>query len=636
LRVIDAAKDVIYARSIVDKLLTNCEKISQKMEDQVAHLINRDEETNIKHHRKQLELKSQPKNLNESLSLKPYQLIGLNWLCLIHKEGINGILADEMGLGKTCQTIAFLAHLFEQNPKLMHLIVVPPSTLDNWVREISTWCPTFNFTVYQGSLDERRELRFDVLNNRFAKPLNAILTSYGMLSSSNEDKAFFRKLTLEYCIYDEAHMLKNMNSIRYQSLIKINSKRRLLLTGTPLQNNLVELMSLLYFVMPDMFQHKTDHLKKIFETKPVDVDKDTFYNDKITQAKGIMKPFIMRRLKADVLKQLPQKIIHVEHCEQSERQLKEYLKLIDVFRSKKADEKQKTNDAKAEKKAAKAEKRVKSVEESNELKKLHINIDDDTSKAGHILMELRKAANHPLLRRSIYDDDKLKKMAKLVTAESSADTVFAYVLEDMSVMSDFQLHKLCHLYRCLKSYELTESQILDSGKFVILDKLLKEKIGAGSRVLIFSQFVIMLDILEEFLKLKSYKYCRLDGSTAISERQDLIDDYNDKESEMNVFLLSTKAGGMGINLTAANVVIMHDIDYNPFNDKQAEDRCHRVGQTKTVEVYKLISKESIDETMLKIQTRKLELDSDIAGDNEAGGAKVDMVSMLNDALKIKE
>jgi SWI/SNF-related matrix-associated actin-dependent regulator of chromatin subfamily A containing DEAD/H box 1 len=156
-RVIDVAKDVIYARSIVNTLLTKCEQISKKMEDQVARLISDDSEeldakgSGNKKQKHQLELKAQPANLNESLSLKPYQLIGLNWLCLMHKENINGILADEMGLGKTCQTISFLAHLFEQSPKLMHLIVVPPSTLDNWVREISTWCPTFNFTVYQVS-----------------------------------------------------------------------------------------------------------------------------------------------------------------------------------------------------------------------------------------------------------------------------------------------------------------------------------------------------------------------------------------------------------------------------------------------------------------------------------------------------
>jgi SWI/SNF-related matrix-associated actin-dependent regulator 1 of chromatin subfamily A len=147
----------------------------------------------------------------------------------MHKEGLNGILADEMGLGKTCQTIAFLGHLLEKNSKQLHLIIVPPSTLDNWIREISVWLPSFYFTVYQGSIEDRRNLRYEILNNKFERPLNAILTTYSLLFSTNEDKAFFRKLKLEYCVFDEAHMLKNMNSIRYQSLIKIQSKRRLLL-----------------------------------------------------------------------------------------------------------------------------------------------------------------------------------------------------------------------------------------------------------------------------------------------------------------------------------------------------------------------------------------------------------------------
>jgi SWI/SNF-related matrix-associated actin-dependent regulator 1 of chromatin subfamily A len=194
----------------------------------------------------------------------------------MHKENINGILADEMGLGKTCQTISFLTHLLETSPKLTHLIIVPPSTLDNWVREISTWSPSLYFTVYQGNLEERRELRFNILNNKFEKHLNCILTTYGLISSTNEDKAFFKKLKLEYCVFDEAHMLKNMNSIRYQSLIQIKSKRKLLLTGTPLQNNIVELMSLLYFVMPDIFHHKTQYLNKIFASKPVSY-KETLY-----------------------------------------------------------------------------------------------------------------------------------------------------------------------------------------------------------------------------------------------------------------------------------------------------------------------------------------------------------------------
>lgn len=296
----------------------------------------------------------------------------------------------------------------------MHLIVVPPSTLDNWIREISVWSPEFNFTVYQGSLDERRQLRFDILNNNFERPLNAILTTYGLTSSTNEDKSFFKKLKIEYCVFDEAHMLKNMNSVRYQALIKIPSKRKLLLTGTPLQNNLVELMSLLYFVMPDIFHHKTDHLNKIFAAKPANVDTDTFYNEKIKQAKEIMKPFILRRLKENVLKQLPKKVIEVIHCDMTLRQGKEYKKLLESVKERKDRifaESQEATEAK------------KKNKKSNEENKLEVagfqssNSNDKGAKensASNVLMELRKAANHPLLRRILYNDERIDKMARLV------------------------------------------------------------------------------------------------------------------------------------------------------------------------------------------------------------------------------
>ena len=419
--------------------------------------------------------------------------------------------------------------MLETNKKLMHLIIVPPSTLDNWVREITTWCPNFYFTVYQGSLEERRRLRFDILNNRFEQPLNGVLTTYGLISSTNEDKAFFKKLPLEYCVFDEAHMLKNMNSQRYQSLIQIKSKRKLLLTGTPLQNNLVELMSLLYFVMPNMFQSQTEYINKIFAAKPANVDKDTFYNEKIAQAKGIMAPFILRRLKTDVLKQLPNKVEEVIKCEMTQKQQKEYTALVNYYKQRKD-----------ELELLKTEKSKKDAEIKDEGAMLALDAgsasmttstlfkrkaagDKNGAQAtedssSNILMELRKAANHPLLRRCIYDNDKIKQMAHLVMKESSPDTVYDYVVEDLSVMSDFQIHKICPLYKGLKSHALDNAAILNSGKFVILDSLLAEKKEMGDRVLLFSQFVIMLDIVEEFLKIKGYKYFRLDGSTAVNER----------------------------------------------------------------------------------------------------------------------
>jgi SWI/SNF-related matrix-associated actin-dependent regulator of chromatin subfamily A containing DEAD/H box 1 len=386
-----------------------------------------------------------------------------------------------------------------------------------------------------------------------------------MLSGAHEDRAFFRKLHLTYCVYDEAHMLKNMNSMRYKSLITIKSKHKLLLTGTPLQNSIVELMSLLYFVMPDIFSERIEYVHKLFTVKQLNASEDTFYKEKIQQAKGIMRPFVLRRLKSDVLKQLPKKSEHVVLCEMSKRQATEYNELISYYKAHKDEiaENGGDDDDRGGIGKGKEKKNIK-------FKELNSN---------NILMELRKAANHPLLRRCLYDEVKLKEMAKRVKKESSPDTVYEYVLEDMSVMNDFQLHKLCPLYKCLAGFELSPQVICESGKFDELARLLDQCKRDGERVLIFSQFVIMLDIIEEFLKVKAHKYCRLDGSTAIDERQELIDTYN-SDSELFIFLLSTRAGGVGINLTAASVVIMHDIDYNPFNDKQAEDRCHRVGQTK--------------------------------------------------------
>ena len=290
----------------------------------------------------------------------------------------------------------------------MHLIIVPPSTLDNWIREISVWSPQFNFTVYQGNQDERAQLRYDIINDNFERPLNAILTTYGLTSSTNEDKAFFKKLKIEYCVFDEAHMLKNMNSVRYQALIKIPAKRKLLLTGTPLQNNLVELMSLLYFVMPDIFHHKTDHLNKIFAAKPPNVDTDTFYNDKIKQAKEIMKPFILRRLKVQVLKQLPKKTIEVIHCDMTLRQGKEYKNLLTKYKERKE------RILLASQEAAETKKNLKKSNEEINLNSDMKKVDLKEHSASNVIMELRKAANHPLLRRVIYNDEKIDEMARLV------------------------------------------------------------------------------------------------------------------------------------------------------------------------------------------------------------------------------
>ncbi|KFV55391.1 SWI/SNF-related matrix-associated actin-dependent regulator of chromatin subfamily A containing DEAD/H box 1, partial [Gavia stellata] len=580
-------KILLKERDVVLKLMNKCEDISNKLTKQVTR-ITEDGGCgwNIE----------QPSILNQSLELKPYQKIGLNWLALLHKHGLNGILADEMGLGKTIQAIAFLAYLYQEGNRGPHLIVVPASTLDNWIREVHLWCPELNVLFYYGSQEDRKHLRLDI-NNKVVD-FNVIVTTYNCAISSSDDRGLFRRLKLNYAIFDEGHMLKNMSSVRYQHLMTINAKNRLLLTGTPVQNNLLELMSLLNFVMPHMFSSSTSEIRRMFSSKTKSAEEQSIYEkERIAHAKQIIKPFILRRVKDEVLKQLPPKKDLTELCAMSEKQEQLYCDLL------------------------------------NKLKKT-INSNEKNSDMGNVMMQLRKMANHPLLHRQYYTTDKLRTMSMLMLKEPThCDANPDLIFEDMTVMTDFELHLLCKQYYHVSDFKLDMDQILDSGKFRALERILSDLKEKGDRVVLFSQFTMMLDILEVFLKHWQHRYIRLDGKTQISDRIHLIDQFN-TDMGIFVFLLSTKAGGLGINLTSANVVILHDIDCNPYNDKQAEDRCHRVGQTREVKVIKLISKGTIEESMLKISQQKLKLEQDMtaADSGEEGTIPADIATLLKASL----
>ncbi|XP_060103034.1 SWI/SNF-related matrix-associated actin-dependent regulator of chromatin subfamily A containing DEAD/H box 1 [Heteronotia binoei] len=580
-------KTLLRERVVVMKLMNKCEEISNKLTKQVTKITgDSGGGWNI----------DQPSILNKSMELKPYQKIGLNWLALLHKHSLNGILADEMGLGKTIQAIAFLAYLYQDGDVGPHLIVVPASTIDNWVREINLWCPELQILFYYGSQEDRKHLRMDIHNK--AVDFNVIVTTYNSAISSPEDRSLFRRMKLHYAIFDEGHMLKNMGSVRYQHLMTINAQYRLLLTGTPVQNNLLELMSLLNFVMPHMFSSSTSEVRRMFSSKPKAAEEHSVYEkERIAHAKQIMKPFILRRVKEEVLKQLPPKKDIIELCEMSEKQEQLYQDLFNCFK-----------------------KSIDSQEKSSEM--------------GNVMMQLRKMANHPLLHRQYYTPEKLKVMSKLMLkepthCEANPDLIF----EDMSVMTDYELHLLCKQYANINDFKLDIDLILDSGKFRILGRMLSDFKEKGDRVVLFSQFTMMLDILEVFLKQQQFRYLRLDGKTQISDRIHLIDEFN-SDMGIFVFLLSTKAGGLGINLTSANVVILHDIDCNPYNDKQAEDRCHRVGQTREVQVIRLISKGTIEESMLRISQQKLKLEQDMtaADTGEEGAIPADIATLLKASL----
>uniref|UniRef100_A0A3Q0SKS4 DNA helicase n=1 Tax=Amphilophus citrinellus TaxID=61819 RepID=A0A3Q0SKS4_AMPCI len=549
---------VLKLRKVVLGLMSKCQTISSKMVKQVTEVME-----------KGTGAVKQPSILNSQFQLKPYQLIGLKWLLLLHEHKLSGILADEMGLGKTIQAIAFLAQLYQNGIEGPHLITVPASTLDNWVREMKLWCPDLKVLVYYGSIEDRRYLRHDILNGDV--DFNVIVTTYNLAIGNDSDRSLFRKLQLKYAVFDEGHMLKNMNTLRYRHLMAINAEHRLLLTGTPLQNNLLELMSLLNFIMPSLFSSSTSQLSKMFSMKSHE-EQSRFERDRISQAKLIMKPFILRRIKSEVLQQLPGKEEKVEFCSMSEKQQALYQNLFQKLRSS-------TNGEKRE--------------------------------LCNVMMQLRKMANHPLLHRQYYTTEKLKAMSKLMLKEPTHfDADPALIQEDMEVMSDFELHCLCQQYSSISSYQLENDLLLDSGKFHHLTKLLASLKDKGDRVVLFSQFTMMLDIVEVLLKHLKHRYIRLDGSTPIADRIVLIDEFN-TDPDIFVFLLSTRAGGLGINLTSANVVILHDIDCNPYNDKQAEDRCHRVGQTRTVQVIKLISKDSIEDCILQLGHKKLKLEQDM-------------------------
>merc|ERR1719186_791586 len=259
-----------------------------------------------------MELTEQPNMLKSEMKLTSFQMIGLNWLVLMHKQSLNGILADEMGLGKTIQTLAFLAHLKEMGAEGPHLIIVPSSTLQNWKKEFEVWAPGVEVITYWGSQEERKHLRMQIVQDELEYDI--ILTTYNMVISSPEDRVLFKKMQFHYVIFDEAHMLKNMASQRYEQLMKIRASRKLLITGTPLQNNLVELMSLLIFVMPEMFAKSKDRLKKMFSLFPKNKDEEDrgkYEMDRIAHAKRIMKPFFLRRLKSEVMSHLPAKTSEV-------------------------------------------------------------------------------------------------------------------------------------------------------------------------------------------------------------------------------------------------------------------------------------------------------------------------------------
>ncbi|XP_059469012.1 SWI/SNF-related matrix-associated actin-dependent regulator of chromatin subfamily A containing DEAD/H box 1 homolog [Neocloeon triangulifer] len=607
---IKCAEEMFRVRDDVTELMQQCTRLSKQMAGKVRQIVSSNAS----------DLAEQPNTLGGTdLKLAPYQLVGLNWLILLHKHGINGILADEMGLGKTIQVIAFLAYLKEQELKKgAHAIVVPASTFENWSNELARWCPNLNVINYSGSQEERKHFRLWWKNDKNKEEVDTydiILTTYNQIGSNKLDRAFYRNINLHYIIYDEAHMLKNMATQRYAALMQIQAERRILLTGTPLQNNLIELMSLLIFVMPQMLGERQEELTTLFKMANRPDGCNEFEKQKIQQAKKIMEPFVLRRLKKDVLKDLPSKTNHVVNIDLTSHQKDLYKNLVmEFFSNATKDDTPPPSEVQSENGDDLEQQEVEEPEPDI------ANTQESSTLGGSmsVMMLMRRAANHPALLRHHYDDRLVKKMAKkLLKDKTYKENREESIRLDLMEMSDHQIHQLCRNHPCIEKDVLSEQQILESGKFNELDKLLPELQKGGHRVLMFSQFTQMMDILEDYLNIRGLRYFRLDGQTPVAERQGMVDEFNSDES-IFIFMLSTRAGGLGINLTAADTVIIHDIDLNPYNDKQAEDRCHRVGQTRPVTIYKMVAKNTIEDAMYMVAQNKLTLEQEISGGSSGG------------------
>lgn len=715
-------------------------------------------------------------------TLREYQHFGLDWLAGLYANGTNGILADEMGLGKTIQTIALLAHLaLEHEVWGPHLIVVPTSVILNWEMEFKKFLPGFKVLTYYGSQEERKRKRIGWMDDN---KWNIWITSYQIVLADNQ---IFRRRGWHYMVLDEAHNIKNFRSQRWQTLLGFRTHARLLLTGTPLQNNLTELWSLLFFLMPTHssetgigefagLQEFSDWFRKPVE-QILEHGREVMDDEAraiVAKLHRVLRPFLLRRLKADVEKQMPGKYEHVVYCRLSKRQrylydgfmsraqTKEilasgnYLTIInclmqlrkvcnhpDLF------ETRQIVTSLSMPKSAVSEFEIKELlvrrrlltDDPMEIVDLNVvnlcpgvnenfsaldtiqkqrlgalgilrqftaqqrgrvkqDIRFDGSSIESTLAYMQNAAHgsrfeelchasyltslrsqrrplysYSLMERLRMDLNRLSQSAvpsrKAQLVErllSTSGTLKSMVptLDQRSADMQITIQKFCcvtpnvvaadltplvlspqgvqairaaqkdlspdpfHEARMRLSIAFPDKRLLqyDCGKLQKLDALLRTLQAGGHRALIFTQMTRVLDILEQFLNIHGHRYLRLDGSTKIEQRQILTDRFN-SDTRILAFILSSRSGGLGINLTGADTVIFYDLDWNPAMDKQCQDRCHRIGQTRDVHIYRFVSEYTIEANILKKSNQKRMLDDIIIQEGEFTTDYFDKMSLHN-------
>jgi len=698
-------------------------------------------------------------------TLRIYQHQGMDWLAGLYANGENGILADEMGLGKTIQTISLLAHLAtEKRIWGPHLIIVPTSVLLNWEMEFKKFLPGFKILTYYGTQEERKAKRKGWTDS---ERWNVVITSY---STALVDAPSLKRKAWHYMVLDEAHNIKNFKSNRWQTLLHFNSHSRLLLTGTPLQNNLTELWSLLFFLDPSMDEEGGTKFKDLqtfasMFNKPAEQILDHGREGLDEQSRGVVKqlqlvlrPHLLRRLKADVEKQMPKKYEHIVKCRLSKRQRQlydgymnlgetreafassSYMSIIgclmqlrkvcnhpDLFEtrqivtslamSKSAVADYEITELLVRKRMFDAEEAVTpkidllnlwrentgtltnsrsrklaalqpldvlsqilAVQVQNTAAGTYSSLDScleatvqrrSQSRLDYARfccsqtaasMQMAPLYGAGLVQRYTFEqpphvvNSQPKRHAALVDWCLSTSTVLKELF-DLRLPYSIGTKLAIQKYGCItpavvaqgiarqtlssrgaallrdrqpleapNPYHEAQTRLsiafpdksliqYDCGKLQQLDWLLRERQSGGHRVLIFTQMTRVLDILEQFLNLHGHRYLRLDGSTRVESRQALTDQFN-QDTRILAFILSSRSGGLGINLTGADTVIFYDLDWNPAMDKQCQDRCHRIGQTRDVHIYRFVCEGTIEANILRKSNQKRMLDDVVIQEGE--------------------
>ncbi|XP_018614751.1 putative global transcription activator SNF2L2 isoform X1 [Scleropages formosus] len=476
-------------------------------------------------------------------TLKQYQIQGLEWMVSLYNNNLNGILADEMGLGKTIQTIALITYLMEHKRlNGPYLIIVPLSTLSNWVYELDKWAPSVVKIAYKGTPAMRRSLVPQLRSGKF----NVLLTTYEYII---KDKHILAKIRWKYMIVDEGHRMKNHHCKLTQVLnTHYVAPRRLLLTGTPLQNKLPELWALLNFLLPTIFK-SCSTFEQWFNAPFAMTGERVDLNEEetiliIRRLHKVLRPFLLRRLKKEVESQLPEKVEYVIKCDMSaiQKVLYRHMQGKGILL---------TDGSEKDKKGKGGAKTLMNT-----------------------IMQLKKICNHPYMFQHI--------------EESFAE----HLGYPNGIINGPDLYRA-------------------SGKFELLDRILPKLQATNHRVLLFCQMTSLMTIMEDYFAYRNFLYLRLDGTTKSEDRAALLKKFNEKGSQYFIFLLSTRAGGLGLNLQAADTVVIFDSDWNPHQDLQAQDRAHRIGQQNEVRVLRLCTVNSVEEKILAAAKYKLNVDQKV-------------------------